>query len=1849
MIHRARQGRQASGKSALEWLFPLRSRRLWVVARFVGVLASFALALSAAPAAALAGGGGGGNECGIGWFGGSSCEQCDFGFGCESVSFSIVKEQRIQGESRYTTSKLKAEFGQKIEYKITVTNTGSSTINLGPLSDAACTNISPSGGTALKANESETFTCDHVLSQGDHTPYTNVASIEGCLKSYEKQYPCGHGYGQQQGTPCKVKESNKVEVEVEVESASFSLKKEQRIKGEGTGYTTAKLKAKVGQTVEYLISAENTGSSSITIGSLTDAKCTNIQPSGSFELAPKAQKTFTCEHVLAEGDKPIYTNVASIEGCLKSHEMEYPCGHGYGKQPGTSCKVKESNVVEVEVESESALFSIKKEQRIAGEGTGYTTEKLKAKIGQTVEYLITVENTGSSSITIGSLTDAKCTNVQPSGSFELAPKAQKTFTCEHVLAEGDKPVYTNTASIEGCLKSHEKEYPCGHGYGKQPGTTCKVKESNTVEVEVEEAAHPAFEIKKEQRIAGEAGFTPAKLSSEVGKKVEYKVTVKNTGNTTLKFSVLKDVKCTGVTPAGETTLKAGEEETFSCEHLLAEGDENPYKNTASITGGGVEKTSNTVEVEIKKPNFEVIKEQRLKGETNYTTVLLHGSVGETVEYKITVKNTGNTTIKFEALKDSKCTNFVPALAAFELGPGASQVYTCEHVLVEGDGPIYQNAAAVKGGEKEKESPPVEVEVKETHEFEIKKEQRIAGEAGFTPAKLSSEVGKKVEYKVTVKNTGNTTLKFSVLKDVKCTGVTPAGETTLKAGEEETFSCEHLLAEGDENPYKNTASITGGGVEKTSNTVEVEIKKPNFEVIKEQRLKGETNYTTVLLHGSVGETVEYKITVKNTGNTTIKFEALKDSKCTNFVPALAAFELGPGASQVYTCEHVLVEGDGPIYQNAAAVKGGEKEKESPPVEVEVKETHEFEIKKEQRIAGEAGFTPAKLSSEVGKKVEYKVTVKNTGNTTLKFSVLKDVKCTGVTPAGETTLKAGEEETFSCEHLLAEGDENPYKNTASITGGGVEKTSNTVEVEIKKPNFEVIKEQRLKGETNYTTVLLHGSVGETVEYKITVKNTGNTTIKFEALKDSKCTNFVPALAAFELGPGASQVYTCEHVLVEGDGPIYQNAAAVKGGEKEKESPPVEVEVKETHEFEIKKEQRIAGEAGFTPAKLSSEVGKKVEYKVTVKNTGNTTLKFSVLKDVKCTGVTPAGETTLKAGEEETFSCEHLLAEGDENPYKNTASITGGGVEKTSNTVEVEIKKPNFEVIKEQRLKGETNYTTVLLHGSVGETVEYKITVKNTGNTTIKFEALKDSKCTNFVPALAAFELGPGASQVYTCEHVLVEGDGPIYQNAAAVKGGEKEKESPPVEVEVKETHEFEIKKEQRIAGEAGFTPAKLSSEVGKKVEYKVTVKNTGNTTLKFSVLKDVKCTGVTPAGETTLKAGEEETFSCEHLLAEGDENPYKNTASITGGGVEKTSNTVEVEIKKPNFEVIKEQRLKGETNYTTVLLHGSVGETVEYKITVKNTGNTTIKFEALKDSKCTNFVPALAAFELGPGASQVYTCEHVLVEGDGPIYQNAAAVKGGEKEKESPPVEVEVKETHEFEIKKEQRIAGEAGFTPAKLSSEVGKKVEYKVTVKNTGNTTLKFSVLKDVKCTGVTPAGETTLKAGEEETFSCEHLLAEGDENPYKNTASITGGGVEKTSNTVEVEIKKPYTPTTPTTPTTVTPTPKQQVAAVCEISESAVSLRGVAGSKRRPFEVSVPSLGIKEITFYVDGKKLKTVTAAHAVKGQFVVTINPAKYKYGAHKVSIKTVMTNAACAKIARSGVFVRARPAAVKPKFTG
>jgi hypothetical protein len=164
-----------------------------------------------------------------------------------------------------------------------------------------------------------------------------------------------------------------------------------------------------------------------------------------------------------------------------------------------------------------------------------------------------------------------------------------------------------------------------------------------------------------------------------------------------------------------------------------------------------------------------------------------------------------------------------------------------------------------------------------------------------------------------------------------------------------------------------------------------------------------------------------------------------------------------------------------------------------------------------------------------------------------------------------------------------------------------------------------------------------------------------------------------------------------------------------------------------------------------------------------------------------------------------------------------------------------------------------------------------------------------------------------------------------------------------------------------------------------------------------------------------------------------------------------------------------------------------------------------------------------------------------------------------------------------------------------------------------------------------PSKAELVASGETATYTCEHKLTEA--GVWRNVATVEGNHKPETSNEVEEEA----------------PAPKQAVKAECKVSESSIRLLGASGSRRTPFNVRIPALGIKEITFYLDGHKLRTLKASQAKHGEFSLTINPSKLSYGAHRVSLKTVMGDSACASIARSGVFIHPRAATVTPKFTG
>lgn len=272
-----------------------------------------------------------------------------------------------------------------------------------------------------------------------------------------------------------------------------------------------------------------------------------------------------------------------------------------------------------------------------------------------------------------------------------------------------------------------------------------------------------------------------------------------------------------------------------------------------------------------------------------------------------------------------------------------------------------------------------------------------------------------------------------------------------------------------------------------------------------------------------------------------------------------------------------------------------------------------------------------------------------------------------------------------------------------------------------------------------------------------------------------------------------------------------------------------------------------------------------------------------------------------------------------------------------------------------------------------------------------------------------------------------------------------------------------------------------------------------------------------------------------------------------------------------------------------------------------------------------------------------------------------------------------------IEKLQRIGPETAYTPSTLTGEVGQTVEYEMLVKNTGNLPLTLSALSDPHCDAGTIAGGpggATLAIGESTTFTCTHLLTVADQaaGSYTNTASDTattpeGSPVSGESNTVVVTVPgggvQPEKTEKPADKTGENPTGGPTSGVLALTGSSGVtgtspktgvlaskttaipSLSGPHGCVRSSFKASVRSAGVSSVGFYMDKRKLKSMSARSARKGRITITINPSTLSVGAHKLLAKITMvpssSGAKARHATRSMTVLRCNSAVLTPRFTG
>jgi hypothetical protein len=315
----------------------------------------------------------------------------------------------------------------------------------------------------------------------------------------------------------------------------------------------------------------------------------------------------------------------------------------------------------------------------------------------------------------------------------------------------------------------------------------------------------------------------------------------------------------------------------------------------------------------------------------------------------------------------------------------------------------------------------------------------------------------------------------------------------------------------------------------------------------------------------------------------------------------------------------------------------------------------------------------------------------------------------------------------------------------------------------------------------------------------------------------------------------------------------------------------------------------------------------------------------------------------------------------------------------------------------------------------------------------------------------------------------------------------------------------------------------------------------------------------------------------------------------------------------------------------------GNTVTEKITVDHVGTTTsFSFDG---STGTNVTPIHAP----PGS--------YIIDAEGKWSKaSAKGLHGGF----DIHVKITCLPTPSMSVEKLQQIEGDVGsYTDARITGEVGETVDYEIAVSNTGNVPLTFGPLVDPKCdagtiSGGPPAG--VLAVGATSTYLCEHVLdaADLEAGTYSNQVTLTGtppevgaAPLKEPTNTVVTEVELHVTPppqktgtTTTGTSTTSTPVADPAPAATGQpaprsgvlgfSSASVPSLRGPQGCVRSSFHASVASAGVASVTFYLDGHRLRRLTAHSARGGRLTVTVNPAKLRVGAHRLLAKITMVKA-------------------------
>ncbi len=1409
--------------------------------------------------------------------------------------------------------------------------------------------------------------------------------------------------------------------------------------------------------------------------------------------------------------------------------------------------------------------------------------------GETITYTFNVTNTGSVTLSIVLVTDDNIPGLN-CPITDLAPGASTSCTGDYIVtqADVDAGTLTNNASATGQTAQ---------------GTQVTETDSET------STLNPANDIStfSVSKTANTAAF------SAVGDVITYTIDVVNTGTKTLSNIDITDVL----------------DPTFSCSIAsLAPGANNDlcrfnYTVTQDdIDAGSIGNTASAVNPDFGPVTSSVsVPGPARDAQLSVTKTALGGYTvdGDTVDFRITVENTGNVRVNGVTVTDASIFSPPATCNLGTLEPGQidnSCVVTYTVNQTDVDNGSVGNTADVTGTGADSTAINESASATATGPAENASVSvtKTSADGTYTSA-TDTEL-----FTFSVTNTGNVTLTNLVLTDREPDGTVTrtcaladllpgATATTCADTSQLQFTKTFDQADVDAGSYTNTATIVGESLvngtavdDTDDETVTGPSQSPSISLAKSESFAGDFS--------AIGQVIDYSYLITNNGNITLTAPISVDDSVTSRTPnapvavncpALPSGGLPVGGTLTCTASYTVTQEDldngaitntatGTLNQPVIPQNPGDPSSvtvTSPPDSVTVNATQTPSIEIAKAVASGSATT----YSDVGDTITFAYTVTNTGNTTITDPItVTDDQITGTANCLPVPLAPGADATCQLVWVAeqADIDAGSVTNLASATAGptstGTPATATVFANQ--QPELAMVKE------------FVSGSfaVGQSINYRYVVTNEGNTTINLPVtVTDDKISSVSCAPNSGTLEPRrtnatAEVVCTGSYTVTAGDADLgaVTNLASVSDGTTT--SPTVSETVPTSANPSLSLNKEVTSGANFTA------VGDVVEYLFTVANdTPAPGAPFSAIIEIvdpdigTFTCYDPATDggplNSINNGASPvtcTASYTIQQADLDRGQFVNEAfatTIFAPGNPSLRTTVNSPPDTATSTATTSPALTVAKSVTSGPNPAAVSDTLTYQILTTNTGNQTISDVMVSDPKvgtltCTvdnggGPVPAPTPVVLGPTEALTCTGSYIVTQADvdNNGVDNIATATGNNPQGGS--VSTTGTNTHPV-VGANASLAVTKRIDPVPASptdpvyTALGQSVDFVVEVQNDGNVTLDNIVVDD-PLTGGT-CNIASLAPGQSDT-SCTFTFgpitqAEIDAGSFDNTANATGsprsGGPNATgSGTVTAfgPASDPGFALSK---------VATTADFAAVGDIVSYTFTVANAGNVTLFAQpVINDDKIGTFnCGTIPPGGLAPVEFVTCTADYPVTQADvdaGFVTNNASATSTEVTTPATATATVNSNRTPGVNITK--------SAVPS-TNAAVGDVIAYTYQVENTGNVTLTAVTVGDdhTSASGtaaLTIAGDALVADNGVANDSSDggangvwDTLAPGDIVSFTSSYTVTQQDVD-TGTVLSNTATVTATPPTGTTPPTSTTTVTVPPVAP---APSLTALKSVSGS-----------------------------------------------------------------------------------------